>query len=169
MSMIQARSTGGLPMDASDTAFVVATSVRHGTEAMLHAQAVLLDGLETMAFDWLRRRQEAVSDVQQLFGRLRTCRDMAAVWDAQREWLESIRARLAADVSIPLATAALWINGAAHGGEAEASASRFGTPAAGPERDDRGCRGSTPLPPRSPRSPEGRHEDRTGPSNPREW
>jgi len=137
MSMIQARTTNGLPMHTSDTAFVVAASVRQGMKAMLQAQAVLLNGLETLAFDWLRRRQEAISDAQQLLGRLRTCRDMAAVWDAQREWLESIRARLTTDVSIPLATAALWIDGAVHGGEAEASASPFGTPAAGPEHDNR--------------------------------
>jgi hypothetical protein len=129
MSMIQARTTNGLPMHTYDTAFVVAASVRQGTEAMLQAQAVLLNGLETLAFDWLRRRQEAISDAQQLLGRLRTCRDMAAVWDAQREWLESIRARLTTDVSIPLATAALWINGAAHGGEAEARTASDNGPA----------------------------------------
>lgn len=64
---------------------------------LLNAQADLLAGAEATVNDWLHRRQEAVTDTQQLMARMQIGIDPATAFKAQQEWMSRSFKRLAAD------------------------------------------------------------------------
>jgi hypothetical protein len=66
---------------------------------LLKAQADLLSGIATTFPDWLRRRQDAVEDTQQLVERLRTSSNPLETLKTQQEWMAHSFLRLAADTA----------------------------------------------------------------------
>ena len=66
---------------------------------LLKAQADLLSGIATTFPDWLRRRQDAVDDTQQLVERLRTSSNPLETLKTQQEWMAHSFLRLAADTA----------------------------------------------------------------------
>jgi hypothetical protein len=68
-----------------------------GVAPLLNAQADLLAGAEATVTDWLRRRHDAVVDMQQLIARMHTGFDPADTFKAQRELMSRSFQRLAAD------------------------------------------------------------------------
>jgi hypothetical protein len=70
-----------------------------GVDPLLKAQADLLSGIATTFPDWLRRRQDAVEDTQQLVERLRTSSNPLETLKTQQEWMAHSFLRLAADTA----------------------------------------------------------------------
>jgi hypothetical protein len=66
---------------------------------LLKAQADLLSGIATTFPDWLRRRQDAVEDTQQLVERLRTSSNPLETLKTQQEWMAHSFLRVAADTA----------------------------------------------------------------------
>lgn len=130
MNMIRERGAGSTTAPEEAMTRVAVASARQGVQAMLQAQTVLLASAETLMADWLRRRQEGLSDAHRLLERLHACRDVAAMWDAHQEWMQGAGLRLTADVCSPLATAAVLANGAVPKGEAGRHAATEATRAA---------------------------------------
>lgn len=130
MNMIRERDAGSPAAPEEAMTFVAVASARQGAQAMLQAQTVLLASAETLMADWLRRRQEGVSDAHRLLEHLHACRDVAGMWDAHHEWMQRAGLRMTADVCGPLAAAALWVNGAAPKDKAGAQGATGGTRAA---------------------------------------
>ena len=48
---------------------------------------------------WLRRRHEAILDMQHLFARMRDCRDIGEALQIQRDWMGNALRRLADDAA----------------------------------------------------------------------
>ncbi|MGA9866716.1 MAG: hypothetical protein WBQ75_09780 [Acetobacteraceae bacterium] len=119
MNMIREQGAGSPTAPEEAMTLVAVASARQGAQAMLQAQTVLLASAETLMADWLRRRQEGLSDAHRLLERLHACRDVAAMWDAHHEWMQRAGLRLTADVCSPLATAAVLVNGAVPKGKVE--------------------------------------------------
>ena len=70
-----------------------------GVDPLLKAQADLLSGIATTFPDWLRRRQDAVDDTQQLVERLRASSNPLETLKTQQEWMAHSFLRLAADTA----------------------------------------------------------------------
>jgi hypothetical protein len=86
------------PVDKPDTAFFN-NLFNPDAGPLLKAQADLLSGLATTFPDWLRRRQDAVEDTQQLVERLRTSSNPLETLKTQQEWMAHSFLRLAADTA----------------------------------------------------------------------
>jgi len=68
-----------------------------GTEVLLKSEAEFLASAESTMVEWLHRRREAVLDAQRLFVRMRECRDLTDLFNAQQDWVAGAFDRLAAD------------------------------------------------------------------------
>ena len=68
-----------------------------GADPMLKAQADVLDSVGTAMTDWLKRRQEAVVEAQQLIAQLQEVSGPAELLKAQQEWMAGAFRRMNAD------------------------------------------------------------------------
>ncbi len=97
--MTETTTTADAAAQQKSASALFASVLNSGADPLLKAQADLLVSAETTVTDWLRRRQEAVAETQNLVSRLRTSSDPAELLKAQQEWVSGAFRRLSADAA----------------------------------------------------------------------
>ncbi len=97
--MTETTTTADAAAQHKNASAFFASVINSGADPLLKAQADLLVSVETTMTDWLRRRQEAVAETQQLVSRLRTSSDPIDLLKAQQEWVSGAFRRMTADAA----------------------------------------------------------------------